>query len=468
MLRWRMRIRKMFYMLMDLLAVSISFLVASTIYENTSGEELVLSGFERLSFVIIFMLVYIFCSDMLSVYKSTIENSGKLNLYIIIKTLSVVFMSLVIIAAMMFFWEIQLSRTFLLYYVLILIVSIGINRFILRLFIGSGRHSKHAKSILILGHSERGTLYIEEIKKHSYLNINIIGYISIKENVSYPGIHSLGSIQELESILNEHVVDEIAVARPLTYDSRLREKLAYCQDMGITITMLLETQSLDIKAQVAMVGDLPTLKFHMVSLNETQLFIKRVMDVFGGMIGMIIFAIVFIIIGPLIKMETPGPVIFKQERVGRNGRIFKVWKFRSMGIDAEKRKKDLMMKNEMKGHMFKMEHDPRVTKIGAFIRKTSIDEIPQFYNVLKGDMSLVGTRPPTVNEVTEYEVKHRRRISITPGITGMWQVSGRSDIEDFEEVVRLDEEYIRNWSILLDIKIIFRTFLVVFARRGSK
>ncbi len=160
-------------------------------------------------------------------------------------------------------------------------------------------------------------------------------------------------------------------------------------------------------------------------------------------------------------METPGPVIFKQNRVGKNGRIFEVWKFRSMGVNAEAEKAALMANNEMSGHMFKMSNDPRVTRIGAFIRKTSIDELPQFYNVLRGDMSLVGTRPPTVNEVKEYELHHHKRISITPGITGNWQVSGRSDIEDFEEVVKLDEEYIRDWTIWKDFWILFKTVLVV-------
>src|SRR5699024_10666589 len=165
-------------------------------------------------------------------------------------------------------------------------------------------------------------------------------------------------------------------------------------------------------------------------------------------------------VGPFIYLRSPGPIFFRQTRVGKNGKVFEIYKFRSMYLDAEERKSELMEQNEMSGLMFKLENDPRIIKgIGRFIRRTSIDELPQFWNVLKGDMSLVGTRPPTVDEWEQYELHHRIRMATKPGITGMWQVSGRSDITDYEEVVRLDTEYIENWSIGLDIKILLKTVL---------
>ena len=167
-------------------------------------------------------------------------------------------------------------------------------------------------------------------------------------------------------------------------------------------------------------------------------------------------------------MDSPGPVLFAQTRIGKNGRRFKIYKFRSMYIDAEARKKELEKANEMQGLMFKMENDPRITKVGRFIRKTSIDELPQFFNILRGDMSLVGTRPPTEDEFEQYNSHYRRRISMTPGLTGLWQISGRSDISDFDEVVRLDLEYIDNWSLGLDVKILFKTVGAVLKGRGSK
>lgn len=189
--------------------------------------------------------------------------------------------------------------------------------------------------------------------------------------------------------------------------------------------------------------------------------------------------LLIITIGPMIYIKSPGPIFFSQVRIGKNGKRFKIYKFRSMYMDAEARKAELMSQNKMDGFMFKMDYDPRIIGsekkdkngnpkgIGNFIRKTSLDEFPQFWNVLKGDMSLVGTRPPTVDEWEKYELHHRSRMSTKPGITGMWQVSGRSDITDFEEVVRLDTEYIEHWTIGLDIKILIKTVLAVVKHEGS-
>ena len=196
--------------------------------------------------------------------------------------------------------------------------------------------------------------------------------------------------------------------------------------------------------------------------------IKRFMDIAGGLVGSLIAIIMFPFLAAAIKLDSPGPVLFSQTRIGRNGRRFKIFKFRSMYVDAEERKKELEAQNEVKGLMFKMENDPRVTKVGKFLRKTSLDEFPQFFNVLVGDMSLVGTRPPTEDEFEKYNLYYRRRISMTPGLTGMWQVSGRSDIDDFEEVVRLDLQYIDNWSLTLDIKILIQTVGVVLFGKGAK
>ncbi len=199
-----------------------------------------------------------------------------------------------------------------------------------------------------------------------------------------------------------------------------------------------------------------------------KLMVKRLFDIIGGIVGLILTGIITIFLAPAIKIDSPGPVFFSQTRVGKNGRRFKIYKFRSMYKDAEARLKDLESKNEVSGLMFKMDDDPRVTKVGKFIRKTSLDEFPQFLNVLKGDMSLVGTRPPTEKEFEQYNEHYRRRLSMTPGLTGMWQVSGRSDITDFDEVVKLDLSYIDHWSLSLDFKILLKTVAVVFRHKGAK
>ena len=211
--------------------------------------------------------------------------------------------------------------------------------------------------------------------------------------------------------------------------------------------------------------------------SSWQVLLKRLMDICGGLVGLLLTGILTIFIGPAIYIASPGPIFFSQIRVGKNGKRFKIYKFRSMYLDAEKRKKDLMDKNEMNGLMFKMEADPRIIGsgpdgtrhgLGWLIRKTSLDEFPQFWNVLKGDMSLVGTRPPTEDEWKQYKPYHRARLAVKPGLTGMWQVSGRSDITDFEEVVKLDMKYVKNWCFGMDIKILFKTIFVVLAGIGSK
>ena len=194
------------------------------------------------------------------------------------------------------------------------------------------------------------------------------------------------------------------------------------------------------------------------------------MDIVFGIIGSLVTLILTIVIGPIIKCKSKGPIFFVQDRVGRNGKVFKMIKFRSMYLDAEDRKKELANQNENKDQMmFKIENDPRIIKgIGECIRKTSIDEFPQFINVLKGEMSVVGTRPPTLDEWNKYDLHHRARLAIKPGITGLWQVSGRSEIKDFEEVVRLDTEYIKDFSLWKDASIIFKTIKVVFKREGAR
>ncbi len=210
------------------------------------------------------------------------------------------------------------------------------------------------------------------------------------------------------------------------------------------------------------------LSYEASAFDYRRLFIKRIMDICGAVIGLAITLILTPFITLAIKLDSKGPVFFAQTRVGKNGRYFKLYKFRSMYIDAEARKQELMAQNKMEGPMFKVEQDPRITKVGTILRKTSLDELPQFYNILIGNMSLVGTRPPTVDEFNQYDLYYRRRLSIKPGLTGLWQVSGRSDITDFKEVVKLDLEYIDNWSLTSDIRILLMTIWVVMMKKGAR
>ncbi len=248
---------------------------------------------------------------------------------------------------------------------------------------------------------------------------------------------------------------------------RLVKKL---YSMGITIHMNIDLYSFHIGAQktVSKFGSLYAVTLANQIMPMRRLILKRLMDILGSLIGCFFTLLIAVIFGPAIKLESKGPVFYSQIRVGKNGRFFKMYKFRSMYVDADVRKKELLEKNEADGFMFKITDDPRITKVGRILRKTSLDECPQFFNVLKGDMSLVGTRPPTLDEFEKYRSYHKRRLSITPGLTGLWQISGRSKVTDFEEVVRMDVEYIDNWSLGLDLKILMKTIGVVIRGDGAK
>lgn len=270
----------------------------------------------------------------------------------------------------------------------------------------------------------------------------------------------------------QHVVDEVFIQVDYIQkrESFLKNMILEFEKMGIVVNLNLDLFNLGLTGEKRIYN---LEQYHVVAFSSRlfdyrMVLAKRVIDIAGALVGLVLTFLVGIVLTPFLLLESPGPLIFKQKRVGVNGRVFDFYKFRSMYVDAEERKKELMAQNEMQGLMFKMENDPRITKVGAFIRKTSIDELPQFWNVLKGDMSLVGTRPPTVDEYQQYSYYQKRRISFRPGITGLWQISGRSDIKDFDEVVKLDLEYIDNWSLLLDFKIILKTVLVVFRGSGAR
>lgn len=284
------------------------------------------------------------------------------------------------------------------------------------------------------------------------------------------GIPITATYDSMVKYVKDEAIDEVYIDLPYYTGTSLRPYIMEFENMGLVVHLNIEILEnfKDFNRTLTMIGDTPVITFATNTYDISKLIIKRIIDIIGSLVGIVITFVVGLFLAPILLIESPGPLVFKQKRVGKNGRYFYLYKFRSMYKDAEERKKALMSQNEMKGFMFKMKDDPRITKVGKFIRKTSIDELPQFFNVLKGDMSLIGTRPPTVDEFKQYESYHKRRLSIKPGITGMWQVSGRSDIEDFEEVVKLDLYYIDNWSLWLDIKILFKTIGAVFKHSGAK
>jgi exopolysaccharide biosynthesis polyprenyl glycosylphosphotransferase len=275
-----------------------------------------------------------------------------------------------------------------------------------------------------------------------------------------------------EEILKKSYVDEVffCLPRHITKNGFVIDPyLQICEEIGrparVYLNLLDSTRFSRWSYHKFM--DYQTVISHTVEFDPDQLLFKRIFDIAGSLVGIFVLFLSYPILAPWIKLTSPGPVFFKQQRIGKNGRRFLIYKYRSMGVDAEALKKHLLDKNELEGAVFKMKDDPRVTPVGKIMRKLSLDELPQFLNVFNGDMSLVGTRPPTPDEVAHYQKWQYRRISIKPGITGMWQVSGRNKISNFNEIVRLDLKYIDSWSIWLDIKILFKTIYVLFQRDSA-
>ena len=300
-------------------------------------------------------------------------------------------------------------------------------------------------------------------------NYQVLAYANNSDKHMYNAKPVVHNISEIREFLSHHRVDEIYAN--LSSQTSLVEIFKIFEVLGIPTKINITPIIKEVGANTAVTfqGDNIYLTSAIKIATLRQVILKRVMDIAVSIVGILLTIIVGIIILPIVKMQAPGPLIFTQTRIGQNGKKFKIYKFRSMYMDAEERKAKLLSQNELETTlMFKMDNDPRVFPFGQKLRDWSLDELPQFINVLKGDMSVVGTRPPTVDEYTQYDLRHFKRMQVKPGITGMWQVSGRSNILDFEEVVKLDMKYIENWSLRLDIKIIIKTIMVVLKREGSK
>lgn len=327
------------------------------------------------------------------------------------------------------------------------------------------------RNVLILTTEDRAAAICENIQENNSWNISIKGIILVGENQmeEISGVSVVCKYEDMMEYIRKNVVDEVFIHLPSQVDLPIKKIIRELEVMGVIVELNINVFEMEIPVQreIEKIGNYYAVSFSPKIHSFKQIFFKRIMDIAGAVVGLSITMVVTVFLAPVLLIESPGPLFFSQVRVGKNGRRFRIYKFRSMYMDAEERKKELLAQNEMEGLMFKIENDPRVTKVGKFIRKTSIDELPQFWNILKGEMSLVGTRPPTEDEFLQYEGYHRRRLSTTPGLTGLWQVSGRSNTKNFEEIVAMDVEYIDNWSLLEDIKILFKTVGVVLKGKGA-
>ena len=349
-------------------------------------------------------------------------------------------------------------------------------------------------SILLIADQRTVKSIIERFHDQPGSMFNVTGIVLADVDATgheISGIPVVSSLKDASMYICREWIDEVYIASfrdnghlsansaLTTISGDIEELVNRCNEMGVTVHQEIGSEGGENRIIQKLAGRY-VVTTTMKLATPMQLLLKRALDIVGGLVGSLIALLVIAIVGPKIKKESPGPILFKQERIGQNGKHITIYKLRSMYMDAEERKAELMKDNRVSdGMMFKIEFDPRVignevlpdgttkTGIGEFIRKTSLDEFPQFFCVLRGTMSLVGTRPPTLDEWEKYAYHHRARLSIKPGITGMWQVSGRSKVTDFEEVVKLDTEYINNWNIGLDIKILFKTVVSVLKGDGA-
>ncbi len=459
----RLAYKNVLQLVLDIGFIFISFFVSYLISFNISKIDVVE---DYIWILVLFVPIFVYTMSFLEMYNKTTFNyfDRIFKNVIIASSIS----SVLIYGLYHYIKNIPFHRYMYFIFLVLTILTSVFERYALYLIIKSRNHNSNASRVIVAGVQSVINKFEYYLKK-TQIDMNIVGYVQLDDKWPLNSKGLLGNITELEDILKKNFVDEVIFALPKESINDMENYVLICESMGVTARMVLNLYDLKVaKIYLTSIGTLPMLTFHTVCLNEVQLLAKRILDIIGAVIGLVLTAVLSIFVIPAIKLDSPGPVVFSQERVGHSGRHFKIYKFRSMYVDAEERKAELLKQNKYNdGYMFKMQDDPRVTRVGRFLRKTSIDELLQFINVLKGDMSLVGTRPPTVDEVVKYEAHHFRRISIKPGITGLWQVSGRSEITDFDEVVKLDTDYIDKWSVGLDIKILLKTFIVILKRKGA-
>lgn len=387
-----------------------------------------------------------------------------------------IFLALTITAVMFLTQEgAAFSRLFfLLFFFLNIIITYTSRQYFKWMLLGVYRRSRSNSKIMVVTTLAQAKEVLKRINRESTWEYEVTYLTILDRDLAGEELFGLpvkANETNMFEVAKQEVLDGVLLHLPGDYavNFSLEDTILQFNNMGVDVNLSINTFGLKLAEQtIQNMSGYHVLTFSNRVFDEYHLHIKRLMDIIGGLMGCLLTLVFGVFIALAIVIESPGPVFFSQIRVGKNGRRFRIYKFRSMCIEAEAQKAALMSKNEVEGLMFKITDDPRVTKVGSFLRKTSLDEFPQFFNVLKGDMSLVGTRPPTEEEFLQYEGRHKRRLALNCGLTGLWQVSGRSNITDFEEVVKLDLNYIDNWSLSMDIKIILKTIYVVFFGRGSK
>lgn len=384
--------------------------------------------------------------------------------------LTATFTGIVILVFIFFFFRPQYySRLIYLYAGVLSVFFLTVARVAVRMALGYLRQRGiGVDRALVVGGGEIGRAIMRNVLAQPDLGYRIEGFVDDDPDKADIGnFPRLGSTDQLARLLRERAIDEVIITLPWHAREKIMDIIEIAEVSGARVKIVPDLFQLSL-SQIAVdaVGGIPLIGVKETSFTSGALALKRVMDVLLTAALLLLLLISMGIIAFLIKISSPGPIIFAQPRVGRGGKLFTAYKFRTMRQGAEDEKEDLLHLNEASGPLFKMRNDPRVTSIGRWLRRTSFDELPQLWNVLNGDMSLVGPRPPLPNEVAQYQDWHKRRLDVAPGVTGLWQVSGRSELT-FDEMVMLDLYYIENWSPWLDIWIMLKTIPALLTARGA-
>jgi exopolysaccharide biosynthesis polyprenyl glycosylphosphotransferase len=358
----------------------------------------------------------------------------------------------------------------------IVVSLIGFTTFLLCLLRGFWRYSSHrdykkglgTKNVIILGNGHVGEAVQRQIVKHRRLGRIFKGFVGIPGDASLQNESNevIGDFFQLRHLVRQHFIDEIIIAGSCS-TSQVLDLVAMAADMDVEVLAIPGLyEDMTPEAPIFYLGDFPVTAIHRRNDKALAILLKRIVDTVLTLALLALLAPLFLLIGIAIKLTSPGPVFYVSDRIGKKGRMFRLWKFRTMKVGADRMKAALASANERDGILFKIKNDPRVTPIGRILRKFSLDELPQLFNVLWGDMSLVGPRPPLANEVARYELKHYRRLDVLPGLTGLWQVRARHD-PSFDQYVALDIAYVENWNFWMDLKILVRTAEVVLRGTGS-
>ncbi len=473
MLKERIEVFKRVNLLLDLSLVALSFFLGyaflSSLLKMTAH-----SLYPFNSYIIFLPLLLIFWGGFLCFFG--MYNSLRIESFykVLLTVLKAAFFSFIIFSSLSYILKtVYVNRLLIVCIFVFSVIFISIEKIVLVwAFRYMHRLGYNTKNILIIGANKKAGRFVKMLKERPEWAFNVVGVIDknpSKAGKLIEGVKVIGTFKDINRVVHNNVIDEIIVIIPYYQLGRIRKIMSLCETEGIRTSIAVDYFEFQLsQAKESNLKGIPLLTFEATRASMWHLAIKRFFDLIVSGLALVLFSPVFIVTALAIKLDSRGPAIFKQFRGGLNGRKITMYKFRTMVADADARIKELLDRNEMQGPVFKIEDDPRLTKLGKYLRKFSIDELPQLWNVFKGDMSLVGPRPHLIRAVKKYNAWQRRRLSMKPGITCIWQVSGRNTIKNFSEWTKLDLKYIDNWSFWLDIKILLKTIPAVIFTRGAR